>query len=274
MVRNSVVRRAGVAAILALSLLPVGFLPSPAQPLSVPPSRELMVGEELVYNVSYAFLDLGQIRIKTESRVEADGRLCYFSRAYIDSYKGVPLVDLHAVFESLMDPDVFSRRFMGKVKQDDWWDFNRYVFDYERNRVFIDSGQKDTLVSRRDTADVQTPYQDGLSLFFRARHDLFLGKAAVIPTMVKEKKVQTAINFGNTRESVEIDAVKYPVDVVEFDGTMEFVGIFGLTGEFEGWFSNDEARVPIKAKMRVLIGSVSVELMRWNRAGWIPPKGE
>ncbi len=274
MVRNSGVRRAGVIAILALSLIPVAFLSSFAQPLPVPPSHELMVGEELVYNVSYMFLDLGQIRIKTESRVEADGRMCYFSRAYIDSYKGVPLVDLHAVFESVMDPDVFSRRFMGKVKQDDWWDFNRYLFEYDRNRVIIDSGQKDTLVSRRDTTDVQTSYQDGLSLFFRARHDLYLGKPAVIPALVKEKKVHTTINFRNTRESVEIDAVTYPVDVVAFDGTMDFVGIFGLTGEFEGWFSNDEARVPIKAKMRVLIGSVSVELMRWNRSGWVPPKGE
>jgi hypothetical protein len=68
--------------------------------------------------------------------------------------------------------------------------------------------------------------------------------------------------------------VDYPVDVVHFDGNMDFVGIFGLTGGFEGWFSNDEARVPILAKMKVLIGSVTVELMKWTRPGWNPPRGK
>jgi hypothetical protein len=73
---------------------------------------------------------------------------------------------------------------------------------------------------------------------------------------------------------VEVDAIDYPVDVVHFDGHLDFVGIFGLTGGFEGWFSNDEARVPIMAKMKVLIGSVTVELMKWNRQGWTPPRGQ
>jgi hypothetical protein len=28
------------------------------------------------------------------------------------------------------------------------------------------------------------------------------------------------------------------------------------------------------AKMKVLIGSVTVELMKWNRQGWTPPRGQ
>ncbi len=94
-----------------------------------------------------------------------------------------------------------------------------------------------------------------------------------IPAIVKEEKVNTFIDFTNKRETVEVDAIEYPVDVVEFEGKAEFVGIFGLTGDFEGWFSNDEARVPIVAKMKVIIGSVTLELMEWKRPGWIPPRG-
>jgi hypothetical protein len=62
--------------------------------------------------------------------------------------------------------------------------------------------------------------------------------------------------------------------VVKFDGKLDFTGIFGLSGEFEGWFSNDEARVPILAKMKVLIGSVTIELMSWKRKGWAPPRAQ
>ncbi len=245
-----------------------------AQGVPVPPSNELLVGEELVYNVSYAFIDLGQIRIQTVSRVDADGRACYFSKAFIDSYQNIPLVDLHAVFESIMDPEVYSRRFMGKVKQDNLWDFSRYKFEYDRNRVLIDMGQQDTVVAKRETTEVRSVYQDGLSLYFYARRHLYEGKNVSVPTLVKEKNVSTTINFTNRRTTTEIDAVDYPVDVIEFDGMLDFVGIFGLTGEFEGWFSNDDARVPIFARMKVIIGSVHVELMEWKRPGWAPPRAE
>jgi hypothetical protein len=258
----------------ALALCAAGVAVAQAQTAAPPRANDLVEGEELVYNVSYAFFDLGQIRIKTVARTEADGRPCYFCRADIESYRSVPLVDLHAVFESIMDSAVFSRRFTGKVKQDNAWDFSRYKFEYDRKRVLIDMGQQDTLVAKRETTDVQTPYQDGLSLFYFARRHLYEGKAVNVPTLVKEKKVSTAINFKNKRTTTEIDAIAYPVDVVEFDGTMDFVGIFGLTGDFEGWFSNDEARIPISAKMKVLIGSIKVELMEWKRPGWTPPKGE
>jgi hypothetical protein len=70
----------------------------------------------------------------------------------------------------------------------------------------------------------------------------------------------------------EVDAIKYPVDVVHFEGEAGFVGIFGLTGGFEGWFSNDAAQVPILARMKVILGSVKIELIKWKRAGWTPPR--
>jgi hypothetical protein len=260
--------------LLAWLVLGAGAHRGAAQSETPSSTGEVQVGEELVYNVSYGFFDLGQIRITTVERLEVDGRPCYFSRAYIDSYSNIPFVDLHAVFESVIDMESYSRRFMGKVKQDGAWDFNRYRFDYPANRVFIESGNRDTVVAKRDTTEVRAPYQDGLSLYFYARHHLFDGQTRSVPTLVQEKKVATVINFGPVRTSVEIDAVDYPVDVAEFDGTMEFTGIFGLTGDFEGWFSNDAARVPITAKMKVIIGSVTVELMEWKRPGWTPPRAQ
>lgn len=230
--------------------------------------------EELVYNVRYAFFNLGQIRITTYKSSTIDGRPVSFTRALIDSYRGIPFVDLHAVFESYIDHSMYSRRFMGKIKQDQTWDFSRYWFEYDRNRVIVEMGGQDTVITERDTVEVKGPYQDGMSLFFLARDGLFGTTSVSVPTMIKEKRVNTTIAFSNRRSSVEVDAYDYPIDVVEFDGTMEFTGIFGLTGGFEGWFSNDEARVPIKAKMKVLLGSVTVELMDYKRAGWLPPRAK
>jgi hypothetical protein len=270
-------RRFGATALLCLASLILANIPVRGEtPLPGPGEGgfEFVVGEELVYNVRYAFLDLGQVKITTIGRRTADGKECFFARALIDSYRGVPFVDLHAIFESTIDPVMFSRRFVGKTKQDGSWEFSRYRFEYDRKRVIIELGERDTVVNRVDTAEVQTPHQDGLSLFFFARDGVMTGKEMNVPTLIKEKKGNTYLAFNKGRTTAEIDAVEYPVDVVRFDGTMDFIGIFGLTGDFEGWFSNDAARVPIKAKMEVLIGSVTIELMSWKRPGWNPPRAQ
>ena len=238
-----------------------------------PASRVLVEGEDLTYNVRYYTFDLGQVRIKTLKRIEKGKSVSYQTFAYIDSYKKVPLANLHAVFESLIDTAVYSHFFLGKALDGDSWAFGRYKFEYPLQRVFMESGRRDTIVHKRDTLVLNSKMQDGLSLFFYARDRLFSGKKENIPAVVQEKKVNTYIDFSGKRKSVDVDFIEYPVDVVGFDGTMEFTGIFGLTGDFEGWFSNDEARIPIVAKMKVILGSVTVELMKWDRPGWKPPKG-
>ena len=82
----------------------------------------------------------------------------------------------------------------------------------------------------------------------------------------------TKINLSVENLEEEIDAVDYPIDVVKLDGRADFVGVFGLTGAFEGIFSNDLAGIPITARMKVVLGSVRVELRKWKRGDWIPPK--
>jgi hypothetical protein len=242
------------------------------QNFPVPPSRVLLENEELTYNVRYGFINLGQVRIKVLSSWRDSGTPVYHSRGLIDSYRGVPFVNLHAVYESVIDSAVFSRHFLGTLRENDFTTSSQYTFEYDKQRVLMEVREKDSLTSRRDTLAIQTHCQDGLSLFFFARDRLFSNTSIDIPTIVTEKKVNTHIDFRNEETSAEIDAVEYPVDVIHFEGTADFVGLFGLTGDFEGWFSNDDARVPILAKLKVLIGSVTVELMEWKRPGWIPPR--
>ena len=216
-----------------------------------PSSRVLLDGEDLIYNVRYGFIDLGQIRIKTSNGEVTGATRTYRGKALIDSYSKVPFVDLHAIFENVIDAGMFSHHFEARMKEKEGWGFARYEFDYQRHRVIIDVGSADSIIAK-----------------------LLSGQQFNVPTLIKEQKANSFLDFRNERTSVEVDAIDYPVDVVHFDGHLDFVGIFGLTGGFEGWFSNDEARVPIMAKMKVLIGSVTVELMKWNRQGWTPPRGQ
>jgi hypothetical protein len=231
------------------------------------------IGEELTYNVSYLSFDLGQIRIKQVEEITKDHRIVHRFTAYIDSYKGVPFVDLHAIYESLTDHSNYSTWFQARDKKDTSWLSTIYNFDYPKRLMWIEQGiWKTEKITRRDTLRVDTVCQDGLSLFFLARHYVLTPHEVNIPVVIGEKKGNTYINFSGERMKEEIDAVDYPIDVVHFEGEAGFIGIFGLSGGFEGWFSNDAARVPILAKMKVLLGNIRIELMSWKRNGWTPPR--
>jgi len=237
------------------------------------PDSVFQVGEELTYNVSYASFDAGQVRIVLVGKDVRNGTTYYKAAAHIDSYKGVPLVNVHAIYEDTIHQKMYSTWFLSRHKEDKKWDYYQYTYTYPRHKLYIEHGDWETKrVNNRDTLNIDTLDQDGLSLFYLARVHLFSKKKMNIPTIVNEKKGVATIDFKGDRSKEEIDAVKYPIDVVHFEGEAGFVGILGLSGAFEGWFSNDAARVPIVAKMKVVIGNIRIELMKWKRANWNPPR--
>ena len=240
------------------------------------PSGMFMVGESLEYEVSYSLFHLGTVRIEVIDQVPKGSFSVYRAKAYMDSYSGVPFVSLHFVFYSEMAPEAYSVFFSGYDTRDPKnTSFADYVFDYSRHVVTYEKGVKQKPeVSLKGSDTISTTFQDGLSLFFCARANAGMQKKMNVPTFVNEKKVNTFIHFTNKVVPMEIDVVKFPIRTVELDGSADFVGIFGLTGGFQGWFSDDEAAIPIVARMKVILGSVYIELKAWNRPGWYPPRAD
>ncbi len=233
-------------------------------------------GEELVYEVSYLGVALGSIstrvtRIDTLRegvRVHAD--------CLIRTYKGVPFVTLNTLFSTVMDEVPASTAFRNKEfrSEENAFKYIEYIYKARKDVVYINEYIENVAGSeKRDTLDLEGKrWQDGLSLFFYARAFSHARCVKQVPVLMYRSKATTSIRFGVERDEVDIDAVKYDIRVMKLEGETGFTGIFGLTGGFEGWFSDDEASVPIVAKMHVLIGSVRIELIKWKRAGWKPPR--
>lgn len=237
----------------------------------------LEVGEELEYSVSYSFFTIGTIRTTVLGKETRNGKTVYRTRALIDSNPGLSwLVDLHIQFYSEMDETIFSLSWVAEDSSKKEINFKRFKFDYENSRVLLERGKKlptnERKVESRDTVKIDDRCQDGLSLYYYAREHVHDAEPHKVLTFIENKQVFTYINFANKRTEAEIDAVDYPVDVVEFDGRADYVGVFGLTGGFRGWFSNDIQRIPILARMNVILGSIKIQLTRWSRPGWQPPK--
>jgi hypothetical protein len=240
-------------------------------------ARMLQVGEELEYSVHYSFFNIGKVRFMVTGKEERNGRSVYHACAIMDSNPSLSwLVDLHIRFYTVIDQDAYTYDWLSEDSSSKATTYRKMHFDYETHKMFYEWGEKNRAGEFIKTGDRIIPIsgycQDGLSLFFYARQHTLEKRQSKIPTYVDTNEVTTNINFGIEHTSEEIDAVKYPIDVIRLDGRANFVGVFGLTGGFEGVFSNDVAGIPITARLKVILGSVKVELMSWKRDNWIPPK--
>ena len=237
--------------------------------------KNLEVGEKLSYVVKYAFFVLGQVTLEITGKKEINDHTAYNTIAYIDSYENIPFVDIHQIYKSEVTNNYYSDYFEGIVKTDDYDTFTDYYFRYDSSKIRIIKGKvSPEQIWTDSTSSIETDkkYQDGLSIFYFARMNSGQKKSEEVSGFVNEKKVGTTINFYDDFEDISIDAVDYPVACVKVDGHLNFVSIYGLTGYYEGWFSDDEAAIPVLAKMKVMVGNITLELRKWERNGWKPPE--
>ncbi len=208
-----------------------------------------------------------------ENYTTLDGQRRAKVKVYLKSHPNIPFISLNAIYESWMDTAMtHSYKFNANTEiEDGKWEFDQYTFDYSKMNIRMDKYRDKQKVLTKDVA-IKGRYNDGSSLLFAARSMLYSKKSYKIPTVIMDEAVTTVINFQGVIGETEIDAVDYPVRTVYFNGDANWTGIYGLTGRFEGWFSDDESRVPIKAKMKLYVGSATIELMSWKRGSWQPPR--
>jgi len=244
---------------------------------ALPIKRMLQVGEELEYSVHYSFFNIGEIIFRVTDKEERNGRTVYHASAFMDSNPSLDwLAELHVRFYSEIDQDAFSYGWVSEDSTSKKVTYRKMNFDYEKKKMYFEWGEKLPSGERKQNGTaavaIKQECQDGLSLFYYAREHVLEKKQKSIPTFIDTNEVTTKINLGIENLEEEIEAVDYPIDVVKLDGRAEFVGVFGLTGAFEGVFSNDLASIPITARMKVVVGSVRVELRKWKRGDWKPQK--
>ena len=227
------------------------------------PNLKLMVGEQLIYKVKYSFLTLGSLKFEILSKDTIDERPVYHCILYINSNPSLPFVNIHDIYESYIDEDIYSRRFKAWEKKSDHTLFTQYDMNYEESNVHIIEKkvtETDTTVVLDSIAVLDTPrkVQDGLSILFFARAMAKKDRPMSAPVFAFNELKYTFINFTGKREKVEIDDQKYKAYYL--DGYLKFVGIAGVKEGFKGWFSPDAQSVPLKAHMEAFIGHVTLEL--------------
>jgi len=238
----------------------------------------MQVKEELTYEASYLLFNIGAVRFQVLSKTVYDSLPAYRLRAYIDSYSGIPFVNLHAVYETYADARTFMCLFTSSSqKQGDSWLYTEYRFDFKKMLVTWEQ-LKDGKIIDTLTFPVDHPYTDGVSFFYYLREycrNVGHEKTSFsIPIFVDTVRSSVDLTINEDREKCEVTAFGFPVDSYRMSGHINFKGFFGVTGDFTGWMSSDSSEIPLKGDVEVILGSVVVKLKEVKRDNWVPRKSE
>ncbi len=235
-------------------------------------SKVLQVGEELNYSVNYGFIEIGKVNIKMTGSRQTGNNVIYTSVCSMKSNKGIPFVELNSIFESDMlydGNDLYTVRFKATEFKEEGKLIIEYRFNYDSNFVYVlkeNLGNKE--IDRNIPFNQNVKFQDGLSLFYKSRLNSFSQENFLIPVFMNESETTVNYYFTSKKDEIFVPVFDRELQSYRCNGMANFEGVFGLSGEFAGWFSDDDARVPLKSQMNVIIGSVTLELTSFKRSGW------
>ncbi|OGW52259.1 MAG: hypothetical protein A2V62_02620 [Nitrospirae bacterium RBG_19FT_COMBO_58_9] len=224
-------------------------------------SRPFQVGEQLTYEISWLNITAGTA-VMTVSGAGTDGdqplvKLITTAQSRPAITKFFP-VDNRV--ESLLDlatllPEhlTFKRR-EGKKKED-----LEYLFHQKEGAVtVVKSGTTERL-------DMSPGTQDVISCLYYARSALPLQPGASLTMNVyhdkKVRKLDVRVEGIETVSGPWGEVATARVLVI-----MPFQGLFLNQGNIRVWFTNDERRIPVRMKAKVVIGSIVADLV----SGWQP----
>jgi len=218
-------------------------------------ARSFQVGEQLTYEISWLNITAGTaVMAVSASGTDGEWPLAKLittaqSRPVITKFFPVDnrvesIVDL----ATLLPKHLTFKRREGKKKED-----IEYTFHQKEGTVTVVKG------GTTETLEMQPGTQDVISCLYYARSTLsFLPGSSLRMNVYHDKK--------NRKLDVlveGIETVRGPWGVVETARVlvvMPFQGLFLNQGNIRVWFTNDDRRIPVRMKAKVIIGSIVADL--------------
>jgi hypothetical protein len=214
-------------------------------------NKAFAVGEHLVFEVAYKFIVAGTATMSIPDTQWVRGRPCYHvvttaqSNKFFDSVFRVrdrveTFIDMEGIFPWKFEKHIRE----GKYRSD------RYVEYDQINRRAIHN--------KKDTLEVPPYIQGVLSSFYYVR---------TVP--LKVKKAFDIDNYGDGKlyplkvlvhKKMRVEVPAGVFDCIVVEPVLRGEGIFNQKGRMAIWLTDDERRIPVLMKSKVLIGSIDVRL--------------
>lgn len=218
------------------------------------------VGEKLVFSVQYGLITAGEATLEIRNLATIRGRPCY--RIISDARTNDFFSKFYQVrdrYESCMDTtELYTLHYEKHIREGKFKRDESVEFDQTGHRAIY----KDKVVPIPPMA------QDVLSAMYYVRTlPLKVGQSIAIANHTDGKNYPLIVKVHG-RERVKVDAGEFDCLVVE--PILRGPGVFTQKGRLTVWLTDDEVRMPVLMKSKVVIGHVAAILKSYETA---PGKG-
>jgi tetratricopeptide (TPR) repeat protein len=220
---------------------------------------EIQADESLDYTVAYGFITLGWLNIRMLPAEIIDGRIVYPIRFFVNSNPSFDfLISLHHIYESYIDAETMNaiQTRLYTPGSEDYLTRN-YFFDYRNSRFFAYIIYSDGRFHRVEKLLPQMA-QDGTSMLYFARGLVSNKMNGTTTVVIDEDYKYGYIKYLNEREEIEIGDTE--INAIKIFARADFEGVAGMNGDAWGWFTPDDRAVPLMGKIKIILGSISVEM--------------
>lgn len=225
-------------------------------------------GEKLRYKVRWTFIRLGTVEIE-QCAIDPNAPDLRQFKMSVKSAVGIPFVDLDFTHTATAALDPLDLKTLTIQHRTEDSLHTTYTIDGVRNQlVVVDSSRGEVILS--DTLAIGQKCYEAVSLLFLARSHASTTATMSICTLVGKSFGETILEFSGESEEIEVPALEEPIEAYHFSGDARWVGsgFAGMSGDFEGWISRDDAAVPLRAEVGIFLGSVVLELESFERSYW------
>jgi hypothetical protein len=214
-------------------------------------------GEKLTFDINYGFITAGVATMSIPRIKRISGRNAYYVTFEVNSVPSFNwLYKVRDRYETYIDVEgIFPWRFEQHIRE------GGYVRDFA---AFFDQRKG---IAKTSNGEYEIPYyaNDILSAFYYTRTLDFSGMKEGdkfrLQNFFKDKVYDLNVVFRG-RETVEVPAGKF--DCVVIEPLVKEGGLFKHDGDIIIWLTDDNLKVPVKVRTKIIIGYVEAMLTSYQ----------
>jgi hypothetical protein len=210
-------------------------------------------GEKLTFDVKYGFVTAGVAEMEIPRETRISGRDAYHVTFKVNTVPSFDvLFKVRDRYETYIDKDgLFPWRFEQHIREGGYSrDFSAF-FDQRRGKAKTTEG----------TYEIPKYVNDILSAFYITRTFDFsnkkIGDRINLQNFYKDKVYPLDVVYRG-KEKITVGAGTFNCIIVE--PLVQEGGLFKSEGNIIIWLTDDELKIPVKVKTKVIIGSIDAEL--------------
>lgn len=215
------------------------------------------VGEKLIFDVGFGFITAGKAVMEIPNYEYHKGRKVFRVEFKVNTFPFFStFYKVEDRYISLIDCEgIFPWRFEQHIKEGGYEHDFKAEFDHKNK----------TAITVKDTFSIEPFVHDILSALYYTRiidySEMRGGHIIELKNFYKDTTYNLNIRFRG-REKIKVDAGTFQCIIVE--PIIEAGGLFKSEGVIHVWLTDDEKKIPVKVESKILIGSISAELVEYS----------